>query len=337
MMQPVTAEHGLLAPWRQVLEERVRQAVEALAQIPGVLGLILCGSVGRGEAWPLSDIDMIPIYEDGQVKRAAGEVEVRRLEFLDWWVPEGLCTSLDVGKLRFSRSEAEQAVGLPPGAATRYLDEPRWFHSLDKGYRGRAAFDPEGLASALARWLTDARFAPEVVRGRLETHWRQAQERYAQARQTLEVGDALAAAIGLRESLHAIMRYLMERWGGQDNSWARFGTRFERKGIERGEGELVAEIMALYGLAPDEVGRRMALAPHGVRYRHRISLEARRLVGETVTDGEDARDVLLVFSTQHVRYGRPPLEAWVGLESNPAVLGGQIDEYGRLLERLKAS
>jgi hypothetical protein len=331
----ITAEQGLLSPWRQILVERAQQAVDALASVPGVLGLILCGSVGREEAWPLSDIDVIPLYEDGWAERAASEVEARRHELLDWWTDEGYCASLDVGKLAFARSEVVQALTFPPSQATRYLDDARWFHSLDKGHRGRAAFDPEGLATALSRWLTEARFAPDVVRGRLATHWQQTLARYEQAAQALDEGNSLAAAIALGESLHVLMRYLMESWGGRDNSFARFGTRFERTAIERGERELADDVMALYDLVPEAVARRMAVAPHGIRYRHRLSLQARRLVGEPVTADQDARDVLLVFSTMMIRRGQPPFAEWVGLETDHTTLTGRLDQYRRLLERAR--
>ena len=336
MVQQITGEWGLLSPWRQILEERAWQAVDTLARVPGVLGLILCGSVGRDEAWPLSDVDVIPLYEDGWIEQAASEVEARRHELLDWWTDEGYCASLDIGKLAFARSEVAQALTFPPGQATRYLDDSRWFHSLDKGYRGRAAFDPVGLAASLSRWLTEARFAPDVVYGRQATHWRQTLARYEQAAQALDEGNTLAAAIALRESLHVLMRYLMEGWGGRDTSFARFGTRFERIAVERGERELADGVMALYGLGPGAVARRMAAAPHGIRYRHLLSLEARRLVGEPVTADQDARDVLLVFSTMLIRRGQPPFAEWVGLETDRATLTGRLDEYRQLLQQVQA-
>jgi len=40
----------------------------------------------------------------------------------------------------------------------------------------------------------------------------------------------------------------------------------------------MAEIMALYGLAPEEVEPLMSLAPEGVRYWHKLSLEGRILI-----------------------------------------------------------
>jgi predicted nucleotidyltransferase len=332
-----TNTQGASAAWQRLLEERTQRAVDVLARVEGVLGLILCGSVGRGETWPLSDIDMILIYEDGRAEEAAGDVEARRSELSEWWAGEGYSTALDVGKLAFTRSEVAQALSLPPGGAARLLDDQRWFHSTDKGYGSRAAFDPEGVAGALSRWLTDARFTSEVVNGRLEGHLRQAWQRYEEAVVALDEREALAAAIALRESLHALTRYLMERWGGRDNSWGRFGTQLERTASERGEADLIAKIMALYGLAPKEVARRMALAPEGIRYWHKLSLEGRRLVGESVTEEQDARDVLLVFATREVRQRQPPYGDWVGLEIESAVLSGSLDQYANILGRFGAS
>jgi hypothetical protein len=335
VVQQGMGEPGVPASWQRLLAERTRQAVETLAQVQGVAGLILCGSVGRGEAWPLSDIDLIPIYDDEPAETAVHEVEVRRVALLDWWMAEGYCPSLDVGKLRFTGSEAADAVALPPDEAARYLVDPRWFHSLDKGYGGMAVFDADGLTAALARWLTEARFTPTVVGGRLAINRRHLLAFYAQASMTLGQGDTLAAAIALRESLHVLMRYLVEGWGGRDTSFARFGTRFERIAAEQGEEEVAAEVMAMYGLTPDEVARRMEGAPEGIRHRHRLSFDARRLMAEPVSEEQDARDVLLVFSTMKIRRDRPPFEPWVGLEADTAMLGSRLDAYGRLLKRLK--
>lgn len=336
-MQQARGDRTPSVPWRQLLDERIRQAVDALAAIDGVAGLILAGSLGRGEPWPLSDIDMIPIYEDGGVEAAAAEVEIRRNELLDWWDAEGHCTCLDVGKLRFTRSEAARASALPPGEAAQYLNDRRWFHSLDKGYQGTEVFDLDGLAARFARWLTAARVTPEVVGGRLEVHWRQVHEAYEEAMGKLSEQETLGASVALRESLHSLSRYLMELWGGRDNSWARFGTHLERTAALRCQEDVVARIMTLYGLTPAQVECRMGLAPEGIRQRHRLSLEGRRLVGEAVTAEQDARDVLLVFSTREVRYRRPPYSEWVGLELDPTALANRLEEYGLLLPRLGPS
>lgn len=324
----------LFTNWQRILEERAGQSMEALSQVPGVLGLILCGSLGRREGWPLSDVDLILIYEDGEAERASAEVEAARVALLDEWMDEGLSTSLDAGKLAFARSEVEAALSLPPGEATQLLDDPGWFHSLDKGYRGRAAFDPDGLAAPLAAWLTEARFAPEVMRGRIEAHWRQTLTYQQRAVKALHDGNPVAAELALRESLHALMRNLIERWGGRDNSFARFGTRFAHTAADRGEQALAGEIFTLAGLDAAGVARRLALTPEGIRLRHRLSLAARKLVGEPISADEDARDVLLVFSTMRMRHGLPPFPVWIDIAGDAAVTADRVERYSRLLERM---
>ncbi len=165
-MQPSFAEQSFLSAWREVLAECAEEALRSLQAVEGVVGLVLAGSMARDEQWPLSDIDIIPLYEDTHAEAAAREAEARRLDLVSRWGVD----ELDVGKLAFRRSEVEVAVSLPPADASGYLDDLRWFHSLDKGYGGRAIFDPEGLARSLAGWLTEARFTPEVVQARIDRH-----------------------------------------------------------------------------------------------------------------------------------------------------------------------
>ena len=37
--------------WRQLLTERTEEAISKLGEVPGVQGLVLGGSIGRGEPW----------------------------------------------------------------------------------------------------------------------------------------------------------------------------------------------------------------------------------------------------------------------------------------------
>ena len=53
--------------WRALHAERLQEAAEQLAGVPGIRGLVLGGSVAREAHWPLSDIDIIPIWQAGLV------------------------------------------------------------------------------------------------------------------------------------------------------------------------------------------------------------------------------------------------------------------------------
>ena len=41
--------------WRELLEHRVGEAVASLSEIPGMRGIVIGGSTGRGDPWPMSD------------------------------------------------------------------------------------------------------------------------------------------------------------------------------------------------------------------------------------------------------------------------------------------
>lgn len=331
MVHRFATEEAFLSQWRQVLDERVRQAVESLAGVEGVVGLILGGSLGGGEPWPLSDIDMLPVYEDASAEQASADVAKRRLALLDRWVAEGFRTPLDVGKIAFVRSEVEEALTAGSGAAVRYLGDLRWFHGLDKAYRGKPVYDPSGLTARLVDWLTAARFQPAVAEARVSRNRRHAEERLQRACALLEGGDGSGAALALHDGAWAVLTCLLEGWGVRDNSFARVGTRFERAAFGRGEVELAERVMAMFHLTPAEVSRRMAAAPERIRDRHRLSLRARRLVGEEVSVEQDARDVLLTLSSQEIRYSTPPFEPWVGIETTPTALRQHLEACARIL------
>lgn len=335
MLQERSEASSLLTGWRAILDDRTQQSIRALTQISGVLGLILAGSVGRNETWPLSDIDLLVIYEDDAAEQAAQAVEGAQAALLDWWAAEAYGgTSLDVGKLRFTRHEVLEALSHPPRDAARYMDNPRWFHSLDKGYRSRAVFDPAGIATTLSSWITDARFIEDVVWARQQVRLQQMERRIEAADRALAAGDHSAALCAVREGVHTLISALMEAWGVRDNSAARLGTRFERAAAARGEQNLAGLVFRLAGLTPDAVTRAIAVAPAGIRYRHQVSLAARRLVGEAVTAEQDARDVLLIFRLMHIRGNRPPDEPWIGLETCETTLAGHIEAFRHLLTPL---
>ena len=80
---------AFLGNWQTILARWVDAAVAAFATVEGVIGLVLAGSVGRNEPWPLSDIDLLPIYDDAQINEARVEFERRRMALLAPWITEG--------------------------------------------------------------------------------------------------------------------------------------------------------------------------------------------------------------------------------------------------------
>ncbi|GAA4680393.1 nucleotidyltransferase domain-containing protein [Streptomyces youssoufiensis] len=86
--------------WKQLLDDRLAEAINVLGAIPGVHGLIVGGSLGRGEPWPMSDIDLLPVYVS--TMEPSQQVEQRQSELVDWWAASGHAQTLDTGWLAFT-------------------------------------------------------------------------------------------------------------------------------------------------------------------------------------------------------------------------------------------
>jgi predicted nucleotidyltransferase len=152
--------------WRELLDYRAAEAIAVLGAVPGVRGLIVGGSMGRGDPWPLSDIDLLPIYASDS--DPVPLVMQRHAELIDWWAASGRAQTLDIGWLAFTEDEVRRAVQSGPEGAAERMGDWRWFHGIDKAVGGRAAADLHGLAQAFLDWINAVRFAPQVITARIQ-------------------------------------------------------------------------------------------------------------------------------------------------------------------------
>jgi hypothetical protein len=280
--------------WKQLLDERLHEATNVLGQTPGVHGLIVGGSVGRGEPWPMSDIDLLPIYDDStDPEGSAAELDQRRAALVDWWTGSGRAQALDVGWLAFTTTEIRHAVAAGPDHAVARIAEPRWFHGIDKAYGGHAANPDDELGNAFAEWIRTVRFHPTVVAARINTWHQQATDAVAEATQT---DDPAKSTHLLRVSARALRMVLIERWGERLGSLGREWTRFERMAERHGQPALAARIATLASADPAAAEQRARLAPAWLQERIDLSYAARITVGEDVSWAENARDQIAAFT-----------------------------------------
>lgn len=326
---------SFLADWKGYLERRVATAVATFAAVTGVRGLLLAGGVGRCTPWPLSDIDLLPIYDDDRFEAARDEVERLRLRLLEPWIDEGWWTGLDIGRLAFRHGEVAQALELSGPAVTALLHDDRWYHALDKGYQGRAVYDPDNLAVPLSHWFTRHRFEPSVVRLRLRRTQREVLAADCDMQASVVDGDLLGATTELRSAVKWLQTWKLEDWGERDASLGRIGTRFERLAIAHGHAGLPETLNELSALDTGSVERRMAVAPGWVGERHDRSWRARRYVGEDLTRLQDARDTLRVCSLYAARrVTEPPYPAWLAIPTETQHLADQAARLATLIDQL---
>ncbi|GIE98818.1 nucleotidyltransferase domain-containing protein [Paractinoplanes rishiriensis] len=308
--------------WRELIEERLDEAVAVLGRVPGVHGLIVGGSVGRGEPWPMSDIDLLPVFTDGIV-----DLERQQAGLVDWWAASGRAQNLDMGRLAFTAAEIRAALASGPGWLVERFDDVRWFHGIDKAYGGRAANAGDALTTSFAGWIGAMRFDPVVVAARLD-RWRgQARDAFDRAS---GAADPAVATWWLRESARALRMVLLESWGERLGSMGREWTRFERMASRHDGVAVAARIAVLAGADAAGAPDRARTAPAWLRERIDLALGARTAVGEDVSAAQNARDQLAAFTVHVVRHHPHLAGPWTGTP-NPE-LAAHLAELGELLE-----
>ncbi|WP_116948027.1 nucleotidyltransferase domain-containing protein [Jiangella endophytica] len=294
-----------LRHWRARLAARAEEATTALGEVPGVVGVVLGGSYGRGEHWPLSDLDLMVVSAGRPVAEVADEVDRCAYQLSEMWGTSGIYTAVDAGRLTFDAGEVRDPGGLPSR-----MDDHRWLHGLDKVYGGRPARDDDGVASALlglsARW----RFDQAVVGRRVEAWLAAARRSLADAeRQAGE--DATGAWISVRRAATAIAEVATERWGERAGSLGRYWTLFEARARRHDDGAFADRLLRAAQAHPAHP----AEVPEWLADRIALSYEARLLVGEDVGPEQNARDNLLAYAGLY--RGRFPRSTYAWMRPAP--------------------
>lgn len=318
-MQEATTDPRLRR-WRERLAARAEEALDALAAVPGVVGLVLGGSYGRGQHWPLSDIDIMVVGSGRPINDVAHDVDRHAYQLSEMWGSSGIYTAVDAGRLTFDEAEVRD-----PGDLLARMDDHRWLHGLDKMYGGKACRDGNGAAAALlalsARW----RYDRDIVARRIEAWNGTAEQMLANADRLADV-DRIGAWIAIRRAATAIAEIATERWGGRAGSlgryWTLFGARARRHNESAFADRLLTAAHAQPGPARD--------VPEWLADRIALSYEARRLIGEDVMPEQNARDNVLAYAGLY--RGRFPKAAyaWMGPppDVNPRDAVGALRELG---------
>ncbi|MBM7787317.1 nucleotidyltransferase domain-containing protein [Tenggerimyces flavus] len=310
-----------LSGWRERAASRSREAIEALAAVPGVTGLVLGGSFGRGLHWPLSDLDVMAICSGRPVPEVAQDVDRCAYQLSEMWGSSGIYTAVDAGRLTYGEDEIRQLDG-----TLDRLADPRWLHGMDKIYDGVAAHDPHGAAQAFLDWSARYRFEPAVVERRIATWFGLADTALARA-QTL---DPTGAWIALRQVGGALAEVATERWGERTGSFGRAWSLFEDRAERLGGTALADRILTAARARAADVDT--ATVPEWLADRIALSYEARQLVGENVTEAQSARDNVLAYASLY--RGRFPQaqQAWMRSDTDPTEAAREL---GDLVEELR--
>ncbi|GAA5023051.1 nucleotidyltransferase domain-containing protein [Actinopolymorpha pittospori] len=318
MSQPPESSTDLdprLRDWENRLARRAEEAVEALGAVPGVAGLVVGGSLGRGEHWPLSDIDIMVVCSGRSVEETAAEVDLRAYQLSEMWGVSGIYTGVDAGRLTFDEADVLSAASEGRTAVRERMSDPRWLHGVDKIHGGFARRDPRGVAQAFLDWSSRSRFEPGVVDARIAGWFEQARQATTQAERLLVTGDPTGAWISIRRAGTALAEVATERWGQRAGSLGRYWTLFEARAKQHGDPAVAEGILRAVHAEADEFSAVPHSTPEWLEDRIALSYSARRLAGEDVTPAQNVRDNLLAFASLY--RGRFPSarQTWMGPEA----------------------
>ena len=285
-MSETTATDPRLLLWRERLAARAEEALDALAAVPGVVGLVLGGSFGRGQHWPLSDLDVIVVSAGRPVAEVSAEVDRRAYELSALWGTGGVYTAVDAGRLTFDAGEVRE-----PGDVLVRMDDGRWLHGLDKIYGGRACRDTTGVAAALLDLSMRWRFDQALVSRRVEA-WLAAARHLLVDADRLAGEDRIGSWLAIRRAATAVAEIATERWGERAGSLGRYWTQFEARAHRHGAAAFADRLLTAAHARPrlaDDV-------PEWLADRIALSYQARLLVGENLTPEQNARDNLLAYA-----------------------------------------
>lgn len=315
-----------LEDWRSILARRVDQVRKEMAAIDSLAAVVLAGSHGRGAPWPLSDIDLILIARNGREDAVRDAVKRVGDRLTGDWAEAGWWTGIDAGNLLFLADEID--AGLADGVAPpALLDEPRWFHTMDKAFGGRVLLDDaDRRAARLAAWSTSSRFDVRVVEERSRRLWVEVDTAIALGRDASHDRDWVRASLTLWRAIQLTQIALMTGWGHRDDSLGRFGTRFAIAAAEHGQPALPARLDTLMDLDPDSLRRRFRDAPDWVRLRHDRSYRSRVAIGENIDRLSDQRDTLRVCARYDAaRHRGPSFPEWLGIVTHRVDLSRRLD------------
>lgn len=317
-------ESDYLKSWRATLRRRADQAVELLSTIPAVRGLVLAGGLGREAEWPLSDIDLIGIYSASAYEQTKADVDRVRTTLMAMWSEEGFLTSLDIKGIVYSDREIAAAITTTGSAVVPLLSDKRFYHGMDKAHGGQAPYDPESLGSEFLTWVSQERYSADVTAARVQEKRRIRDLALQQAQEKLEnKAEVIAASMAVDSAVVAHVHLLMEIWG--DRGSARRGPTFsERRAAEKGEESVVSQLLKLRRFDVASCRALMASTPEQVWHYSDLSLRARRLVSEEVTEGQNMRDAVVWEAGRVFREEKPPYDEWVGVDDDHASVESRL-------------
>jgi len=307
----------ILRDWRGRLQRLAEEAGARFAELPGVMGAALIGTVPRGSVWPLSDVDILTVVD----QRHGAEIEARvcaeETRINRRLAAERIPNEVEA-RYWVRRADSFQSANASEDGLFEFLRRPNQAGIALKVPQGSVLADFEGQVGAFIRRCERIVFGRRFLRFMLEEGVRDITSRLGVASELARGGDPAAANALIVVAVHEVTGSLHLLWRTLPESISRAVTRLLHTAAAHetwvGEAFLTAA-----GLSEDETWRRFEAAPVWAAQQRDVELAVRRGAGEDVSELDVTRDLLHVTSYLAARGGAEgPCPAWLSARNTLA-------------------
>ena len=326
-----------LKNWRDRVARVCEEECAHFTRLPYVKGLAVIGSIGRGDPWPLSDIDMLVVAERVEGKHPSAAVRAEERKRNDRLHAAGIPNDVEASIWTITPEEIVSALAGDVSPMLGKVGELLWGWSgfLVKAHGGTVITDSAGRLARFIERCDEILFRSEFL-----DLWRQQIVDNMEKRPT-DVGDLMAegrwsmASLSLMRVAHKITTPLYLSWGRVPQSISRCVSRFISAAEESGCGEVGQWFLDAVRLRPEQVRARFNGLPDAA------TTERDRLLAIRCGSGEDIDEIAVTRDLLHVRFwvdvarssqaGRS-VPRWTGVTGTPSEVEVQFHAVQRLLQ-----
>jgi len=325
----------ILRDWRARLERLAEQEGECFARLPGVLGVALIGTVPRGTAWPLSDVDILTVVEpergaDVESWVCAEEARINRR------LAEGSVPNEIEARYWVRREDSLRSANATEGGLFEFLARPNQAGIAFKAPGGRAVADFEGQVCAFIGRCERVVFGRRFVHLCLDGQIGAETARLAVASELARAGQGAAANALALLAAHEMTAALHLLWRSLPESLSRAVTRM--LGLAAANEAWIGEaFLTAAGLTEEETARRFEAAPVWAACERDVLLAVRCGAGEEIGELDVTRDLLHVTSYLAARGGGGQCPLWLSARNTLADARERLRAARSLVEYLTAA
>jgi len=321
-----------LSNWRERLQDIADEAAGHLGKLPFVKGIVLGGSVARGDAWPISDVDFVVVWQPAQF----GDVEewLRREEnmFNAWLEKEGKPNHVDWDHTIFECGLPSRLSKLSKPEFWKAVADPTSLRLCDLLWGSYVMLDHKYGMTELCEKVAELRFHEKMLELRLQASSKRVKGLLKAVRTSIEAGNVTRAQTDFFCAASEVVVAFYDLMAQQAFSPRRCLSRLGRIIVWSHWEPFFEKLLGILKLDENSTLRRLKSAPEGLRETVALELNIRREIGEPVSELDVARDALFYRTGELLtKKGASPLP-WCGLPVDTKQLGNMVMELERIVD-----